>query len=1124
MSASDIQLQAQARLNEPRLDRSICFIDKVFLKRFPVGEPLRGVELFNLLLIKDLVATGYAVTVVALKSWRKPIEDVLGARMPEVLHPPDLKQPVLSGIAGVLRLASRHYETLLIGNAGDSLIPVLRLAKTCNLADQQVVIAHRDPSAQFARACANQRGWIVAVNEPIAHSFKRAGCADVVVDYGIMNADKYVPATNRSQDESVVHFGVVGALDNPWKGADTAIAAFRQLPAEWQERCHLHLASYPHPPDISDRNITAYSWMPATEMPAFLQRLDVLIVPSRDEEIMRETFSQATVQGMLTGLPIIHANLPILTEKFDQGGGVAFRDKQTLCEAISALAGDSERRHAMGATAREIALKRYVWDTQRFITRYIDSSGPPAPLDRRPPEACGAVQRSFGPLDLHVIEPRTTDEAFVNWLKSVPDLMKADRLPDDAEVLSEGRNRIVKLTGPDGEFYAIKSFAQQPIWIDLLNRKRGGKAWRSFQVAQQLFAHGVGTPAPIACVQACQGWRIADSYYVSRYESELSFFRDELIQLYRHEPDCEKLMHLLQVVAREVARLHQVGWSHRDLGNQNIALRRFGDDRWGDVQFIDLNRARMGTAGSAKNRAFDCSRISLPSDFLRVFCCMYGGDRPLPKSFHRHERRYRRRFAWHTKSRVWRHPIRTARRRRLPQDPKTTYPAWKELWIWDKRSGQAIVVMDRRERKRHYSWLNAFRIARATVRLLPAVQRNYKAEIANAFSAPVDLNNRAGMTVHPDPVHWDCEFTYLKQLCEQPDGKYVPIPILVRFYHHETESDWRFIQKCIAQLQEAGFPVSIALVQDRKAVTNSASWAQFVDQVLEPLIGQVEWVEVGHAINRVKWGVWSLDEYSLLMEPLKKYQRRIKIMGPSVIDFEYQYVAGALDQLRGQIQFDALSHHLYVDRRGAPENRQGQYALVEKCALAKSIARASSVCGSRLIISEVNWPIADTGVYSPVGAPYTSPGIRTGDPSVNELEYAAYMLRYYVLAITSGFVERVYWWRLAAYGYGLVNDYDPHDWRPRPAYHFLRFWLQCAAQSRFTKRLAMSEGAHAFVFEKADGHRWMMAYAHPHPITFIPSFSFREVRDAWGRAMSSVEDAIQLTGQPIYFIDVDGIN
>ena len=172
-----------------------------------------------------------------------------------------------------------------------------------------------------------------------------------------------------------MRFVVLGALDNAWKGADTALAAFRLLPPDVRSRCELHLAAYADPPAFpDDPGVHAYSWLDPSRMPGLLRSMDAMLLPSRDEGVMRETFSQAAVQGMLTGLPCVYAPLPVLAEKFDRGGGIEADSPERFAAAMARLALDPALRARLGAEARATALARYVLDTGRFCRRYLDET------------------------------------------------------------------------------------------------------------------------------------------------------------------------------------------------------------------------------------------------------------------------------------------------------------------------------------------------------------------------------------------------------------------------------------------------------------------------------------------------------------------------------------------------------------------------------------------------------------------------------------------------------------------------------------------------------------------------------------------------------------------------------
>jgi glycosyltransferase involved in cell wall biosynthesis len=134
--------------------------------------------------------------------------------------------------------------------------------------------------------------------------------------------------------------------------------------------CELHLASFPEPPapGTLPEGVIARRWLGADEVPALLREMDVMLVPS-----LSETFGQGLVQAMLTGLPSVVRDVPTLVEKVTgpPEAGLVFADDGGLARAMERLAGDRALRAAMGERARRVALERYVWDTPRFVERYL---------------------------------------------------------------------------------------------------------------------------------------------------------------------------------------------------------------------------------------------------------------------------------------------------------------------------------------------------------------------------------------------------------------------------------------------------------------------------------------------------------------------------------------------------------------------------------------------------------------------------------------------------------------------------------------------------------------------------------------------------------------------------------
>ena len=87
------------------------------------------------------------------------------------------------------------------------------------------------------------------------------------------------------------------------------------------------------------------------------------------------------------------------------------------------------------------------------------------------------------------------------------------------------------------------------------------------------------------------------------------------------------------------------------------------------------------------------------------------------------------------------------------------------------------------------------------------------------------------------------------------------------------------------------------------------------------------------------------------------------------------------------------------------------------------------------------------------------------------------MCRYWLLTIASGHVSRVYWWRLVHRGFGLVDDSDPENPRPRAAFFALQKLLSQLTGTRFERRLTdVPAGTRALEFSRADGSRFTLRW------------------------------------------------
>ena len=702
------------------------------------------------------------------------------------------------------------------------------------------------------------------------------------------------------------------------------------------------------------------------------------------------------------------------------------------------------------------------------------------------------------------VAPAFDDPLVRQQLADLPALLSADKV----ERLSQGADYVVKLplSATTGlQTIAVKIFKRQSRVKDWYDRKKGSKAERSYRAAIYLQEHDIGTPAPLAWLDRWENDRLLESYYLCLYEPAICF-RDALSDIYYNQRDNEPLMNLLFAVAPAIRAMHDAGFMHGDMGNQNILLPRNLDGSWGKPQLIDLNRCTIQTQPlDDKQRAFDLSRIILPGAYLKIFKFIYCHHEDIPASLDKWEQKFRRRFEWHTRSRKYRHPLRHWRNRHKKLT-KPIYPSGQNIWLWDEKSAQPMTVLERREKNRHRDIKYVIKTAWQSLMAMRQIFKLYRQILEESYQRPVSMARRIGVALHPKSEYIKQELELLNQLGNPP--------VLIRFCHHETPADWEKAIALVEHLHQQGVEIMVAFLQDRRAVLEPDNWTHFLETVISAIVDKVAHIEITHAFNRVKWGVWSAKEYAQLMRPAFAIQDKypqIKLTGPACIDFEYHPTIAALKSLPADRKLNALSHLLYVDRRGAPEHKQGRFSTLEKCALLKALAQWSDRCDDKVIVSEVNWPVKYTGIWSPIGCPYEAPKWRREEPGETEDDYANYMLRYLAIALCSGHVEQVFWWRLSAHGYGLVDDLE--NFRPRPAFIVLAFFLRLLGSANFIQKHLAPERCYILEFQRDDA-TVLMAWSDNIASTSLPTIEYTEARTKEGEVLTTPE----LSSSPIYLI------
>ena len=225
--------------------------------------------------------------------------------------------------------------------------------------------------------------------------------------------------------------------------------------------------------------------------------------------------------------------------------------------------------------------------------------------------------------------------------------------------------------------------------------------------------------------------------------------------------------------------------------------------------------------------------------------------------------------------------------------------------------------------------------------------------------------------------------------------------------------------------------ILVVVLQDREFIEDKARLEAAFRRIFNALAGLVERYQIGNAVNRIKWGFISQREYLEFFEIAWNLRNRefpgVKLLGGAVIDFELQEHLGALRN-RLPFRYDGYAAQLYVDRRGAPENRQFGFDLSGKIDLLARLARSGGTVSSQgrpaVWITEVNWPLRDTDRHAP----------SLDDSRVGETEQLFFLVRYFLLALASGSVSACFWHQLVAPGYGLIDNRGGAV-RKRPAFH-----------------------------------------------------------------------------------------
>jgi hypothetical protein len=385
-------------------------------------------------------------------------------------------------------------------------------------------------------------------------------------------------------------------------------------------------------------------------------------------------------------------------------------------------------------------------------------------------------------------------------------------------------------------------------------------------------------------------------------------------------------------------------------------------------------------------------------------------------------------------------------------------------------------------------------LGRNVARLAP-VTRRYRALLHTPPVPQPVADDTFGVAVSPTPQTWS---RYLERICELDAHA-----LLIRLPSWEPEPVFALHDE-LARLREGGTRFTFTLLQNRELVNDPERWGAFVREAAARLGDLEPTFQLGHAINRKKWGIWHPDEYVRLMEaaaPTREAFPSCRWIGPPIIDFEYYFTTHYLVGER-PFDFDGIAALLYVDRRGSPDNVQyGHFDLYRKILLLRAVIQASGHPDIPIYLTEFNWPLKGSGKHSPAGE----------HVQTDEVDQARFLVLYDLTAAATGQVASTFWWQLVARGYGLLDEDDA--WTERRAYRAFKHLL-ARTRGREVHRLPESlRPLRGFLLQRDDQTEAVL-YTAGEEIRLDPTLPVQDATDLVGEQLPTT--SLAAGPDPIY--------
>jgi len=211
--------------------------------------------------------------------------------------------------------------------------------------------------ADFERLCRTAE-LVIAGNRHIAEKTTACGARTVIIPTPV-DTGRYRPAGSRREDPEEVVVGWIGSSSNFRQLEEIVEVLVRTIKSHPRLRLLL-VADRDFAPlhDIGGQYEYA-RWSADTEI-AMLQRMDIGIMPLRDEPWSLGKCSYKALQYMACGAAVIASNVGMNREVVTQGvSGFLVDDAPGWAEALHRLAGDPDTRRRFAQAGRDTVNARY---------------------------------------------------------------------------------------------------------------------------------------------------------------------------------------------------------------------------------------------------------------------------------------------------------------------------------------------------------------------------------------------------------------------------------------------------------------------------------------------------------------------------------------------------------------------------------------------------------------------------------------------------------------------------------------------------------------------------------------------------------------------------------------------